>query len=461
MMGNKTIDEFLNSSEINYCAATVEVGDRFYLIKRSDVLRVLNYCKRKHPENLSSLRKIGHPIVLGMDDYEFITGPGVRFDDLGSTILFCDVRADGRWMTRYKDSPISAIMPPESPGGAFKDGVFLTERSLAFQAEGDELKLREENAARAPNQIDIVYTWVDSGDPRWMVKKAIFSDGKSFSSGDNAYRYLSRDELKFSIRSIEKYAPWVRNIYVVTDEQKPDWLKVSSKVKVVDHRDIFPDQSVLPVFNSHAIEACLHRIPGLAEFFVYFNDDVFLGRPVNPSDFFDESGRSLIYLSQASFIDTTIPPELQVPTDVAGFNMQALFKRDFGFIPTRKMMHTPHPLRKSVMEEICNVYSDEVETTRKARVRSTSDLAIPSMLYPYYAWATGRGVLRKPGSTMYRYFDTGKSGFRTAVNEITKKPPHFFCANVTYHEELDMAEQKRLLDFMFKKLYPNKSRFER
>jgi Protein of unknown function (DUF3184). len=461
MTYNHSVDDFLGASNIEFCAANVEGGERFYLVKRSEVLRVLNYCKRQHPENLSSLKQEGRRLVLGRDDLDFITGPGVRFDDTRCVILFCDLTPEGRWVSRYKNSPISRITAPTVAGGAFKDGVFLTNRSIAFKSEDDELRLRDQNDNRPVDQIDVVYTWVDSSDPRWMVKKAMFSENATLNSGDHSYRYLSRDELKYSIRSIAKYAPWVRNIYIVTDEQKPDWLRVSSKVRVIDHREIFPDPSVLPVFNSHAIESCLHRIPELSEFFIYFNDDVFLGRPVKPTHFFDDVGRSLVYISQASFIDPTIPPELQVPTDVAAYNMQALVKRDFGFTPTRKMMHTPHPLRKSVMEEICDLYPEQIEITRKARVRSATDLAVPSMFYPYFAWATGRAVLRKPGSTKYRYFDTGKSDFRLAVSAITKDPPHFFCANVTYHEEIDTVEQAKILTKMFKTLYPTKSKVER
>jgi hypothetical protein len=456
------IEDFLSSSNIDYCAATVDGGDKFLLIQRTEVLRLLGYCKRHHFHAVSSLTTDRRPFVLGAQDYEFITGPGVRFDDLNCTVLFCNVSVDGRWFTRYWNAPISRIMPPSTPGGPFKDGVFLTPRSIAFKADGVELRTREHHESVAPTDIDVVYTWVDSDDPRWIVKKSIFSTGASFSSGDNPYRYLSRDELKYSIRSLERFAPWVRNIYIVTDEQTPNWLeKIDDKIKVIDHREIFPDHSVLPVFNSHAIESCLHRIEGLSEFFIYFNDDVFLGRAVEPSHFFDETGASLMYISQASFIDPSIPVGQQVPTDVAAYNMQGLIIRDYGFTPTRKMMHTPHPLRKSVMEEICIRYHDEVDATRRAKVRSKTDLAIPSMFYPYYAWATGRAILRESGSTSYRYFDTGKSDFKAAVAAISKQAPHFFCANVTYHEEVAADEQARLLEAMFKRLYPNKSRFEK
>lgn len=100
-------------------------------------------------------------------------------------------------------------------------------------------------------------------------------------------RFTSRDELRFSLRSLEYYASWVRKIFIVTDRQVPSWLDTDDpKITVVDHRDIFSDPSVLPVFNSHAIESQLHHIPGLADHYLYLNDDCFFLRPTGSELFF-------------------------------------------------------------------------------------------------------------------------------------------------------------------------------
>ena len=81
-------------------------------------------------------------------------------------------------------------------------------------------------------------------------------------------------------------APWIRNIYIVTNGQVPSWLDTSNpRIRVVTHREIFHDQSALPTFSSPAIEFNIHHIPELSEYFIYFNDDVFLGSPVYPYDF--------------------------------------------------------------------------------------------------------------------------------------------------------------------------------
>ncbi|MGH8881424.1 MAG: stealth family protein, partial [Stackebrandtia sp.] len=134
--------------------------------------------------------------------------------------------------------------------------------------------------------IDVVYTWVDSECPDWQARyRRHRGDGADLRSSDNAERFVNRDELRHSLRSVWMFAPFVRNIYIVTDDQHPEWLLPGDdRVRVVSHREIFPDPSVLPTFNSHAIEANLHRIPGLSENFLYFNDDVFLGRDVTVCD---------------------------------------------------------------------------------------------------------------------------------------------------------------------------------
>ena len=95
------------------------------------------------------------------------------------------------------------------------------------------------------------------------------------------------DELKFSLRSIEKFAPWVRRIHIVTNGQVPSWLNLKNpRIQIVSHRDIFQNQSHLPTFSSPAIECHLHRIPGLSDKFVYFNDDVLFFKPTSPDVFY-------------------------------------------------------------------------------------------------------------------------------------------------------------------------------
>lgn len=136
--------------------------------------------------------------------------------------------------------------------------------------------------------LDFVITWVDGSDPAWLDEKSHFASG---SEADNRKeRYRDWDHLKYWFRGIEKNAPWVHNIYFVTWGHLPAWLNTAHpKLHIIKHTDFIPPQ-YLPTYNSHTIELNLHRIPGLSENFVYFNDDVFLIRPVTPQHFF-KSGK--------------------------------------------------------------------------------------------------------------------------------------------------------------------------
>ena len=161
--------------------------------------------------------------------------------------------------------------------------------------------------------IDAVYSWVNGSDPVWQAKKAHWTDkllktaNKSvpvhanISDGDDTNslnRFRDSEELRYSLRSLEKYAPWLRNIYIVTDNQMPYWLNMeNSRLHVIPHSIIFPNKSDLPVFSSPAIESHLHRIPGLSKKFIYFNDDVFLGSPTLPEDFYTLSGAQRLYMA--------------------------------------------------------------------------------------------------------------------------------------------------------------------
>lgn len=155
--------------------------------------------------------------------------------------------------------------------------------------------------------IDAVYTWVNGSDPAWRAEYAAFAwqEGRVAKVAEHSEfkRYRDSDELRYSLRSLERYAPWIRHVFIVTNGQVPAWLDRSNpRVSVVAHAQIFPDPSVLPTFSSPAIEAHIHRIPGLARRFLYFNDDVFLGAPVAPDDFFTYSR------GQRVFPAWTVPP---------------------------------------------------------------------------------------------------------------------------------------------------------
>ena len=132
--------------------------------------------------------------------------------------------------------------------------------------------------------IDFVIAWVDGADPDWQAERHRFAPPSLDAGGEQRYR--DHGLLPYWFRAVEAFAPWVRKIHFVTWGHVPPFLNLDTpKLHIVRHEDFIPAK-FLPTFSSHTIEANLHRIPGLSEHFVYFNDDMFLLRPVGPEGFF-------------------------------------------------------------------------------------------------------------------------------------------------------------------------------
>ncbi|XP_012527636.1 N-acetylglucosamine-1-phosphotransferase subunits alpha/beta [Monomorium pharaonis] len=144
--------------------------------------------------------------------------------------------------------------------------------------------------------IDVVYTWVNGSDPAFL--ESFQRHVPVVDLGAAASRFNDKDELRYSLRSLEMYAPWVRHVYIVTNGQIPSWLDMDNpRVTLVTHEDIFLNKSDLPTFSSPAIESHIHRIPGVSDKFLYFNDDVMLGAEVWPEDFITQAGGQKVYLA--------------------------------------------------------------------------------------------------------------------------------------------------------------------
>lgn len=135
-------------------------------------------------------------------------------------------------------------------------------------------------------KIDFVVTWLDSADPQWQEQYAFYKTG---AKGDkNKARYREMNIFNYWFRAVEKYAPWVNKVYLITNGKFPDWInKDNPKLVLVKHEDYIPKE-FLPTFNSCTIELHMHRIKGLSEHFVYFNDDVLINCPVTPDYYFKE-----------------------------------------------------------------------------------------------------------------------------------------------------------------------------
>ncbi|WP_190273508.1 stealth family protein [Crystallibacter crystallopoietes] len=312
--------------------------------------------------------------------------------------------------------------------------------------------------------IDVVYTWVDGADPKWLEQKASalqLHDPNLFTDrAIDAARFADHDELRFSLRSIEQFAPWVHRIWLVTAGQTPSWLDTSNeRITVVDHKEIWPSKDGLPTFNSHAIEANLHRIPGLASHYLYFNDDVFLGRPITADLFFHPNRLTKFFPSRAMVDFGPIVPGENASTSAAK-NARQLIERRFGVTFSRKFYHAPAPISREIMNRAEEQFPEAFQRTREASFRQATDIAASGSMYFNYAYAVGQAV---PGSIRYDYIDPASEDGRNRLeNVIRRRHLDVICINDgATHQSLDQREETdRYLRDALSRLYPVKGSFE-
>lgn len=248
-------------------------------------------------------------------------------------------------------------------------------------------------------RIDAVITWVDGLDPLHLAKRGHYQpQAKRNANAINPHRWACNNELSYCLRSIANHAPWIGRIWIITDAQTPDLLQLPdelvARITIVDHLTLFAGhESALPTFNSLAIETLLWRIPGLAEHFVYFNDDVFLTGPLAPGDVFQGDAPVLrggwvdqraIAADPASRDDPTLLNALtQInAASLAGFRPDRLFRA----------AHVVHPLRRSVMAQLFDRHRAAFVTNIGHRFRCVSQF-LPQGLHNHACIASGNAVL--------------------------------------------------------------------
>jgi hypothetical protein len=326
----------------------------------------------------------------------------------------------------------------------------------------DRYPTRPEFAVRLVDEVDFpidaVYTWVDGADPIWRSRRdaALAEAGALRESAASEARFTSRDELRYSLRSLTACAPWIRRIWIVTDGQAPPWLDdTHPDITVVDHKEIFSDPSVLPVFNSHAIETQLHHIDGLSEHFLYLNDDFFLGRPLPASTFFEGNGLTRFFPSAVQ-VPFGAPELEESPVHAAGMNNRRLLNDLTGRTLTQKMKHVPYALRRSLLDELERRFAAEFAATSGHPFRECTDISVVSSLAHYYAYLTGRAVR---GSIGYTYVDLALDRTKRKLRTMLALRQHdAFCLNDTAPTT---PAQDALLAAFLESYYPTPSPFER
>ncbi|WP_372345375.1 stealth family protein [Streptomyces sp. KL116D] len=377
----------------------------------------------------------------------------------------CDIEVwterDGELKAPRPNRVIDAV-PVEAPRKAVPQGLFS---AIPPAYQTGETRTLAEFAVPLPEDhqfpIDVVYTWVDDSDPVWRESRdrvrKWFRPDELHEQAANDSRFTSRDELRYSLRSLHQNAPWVRNVHLVTAGQVPSWLNTQHpNLRVVDHREIFSDPAALPTFNSHAIESQLHHVPGLSECFLYLNDDVFFGRPVTPAHFFHPNGITKFFTSPALIPGGGVS-SADLPVNAAGKNSRWLIAQKFGTAISQKMKHTPHALRRSVLQEIEETFPDEHAGTQNSRFRSPEDVPIASSLHHYFAYHSARATV---GEIQYRYIDLSADLAERRLNTLlANRNMDTFCLNDTV-ETTDPEAQRIMLERFLNAYFPVPSPYE-
>lgn len=308
--------------------------------------------------------------------------------------------------------------------------------------------------------IDLVYLWVNGNDPVWQAKRNACIGTEEKQPGVNCKgRYADNDELKYSIRSVEMYAPWIHKIYIVTDNQVPAWLDTSnSKVCIIDHKDIMP-KICLPCFNSTVIEHFVCRIPDLSEHFLFANDDMFINKSVKPTDFFATNGLPIIRFNRRPFRKFTLWYKQKIQRrQLSNYlqiiqNAAILVEKKYGIYYGGKTHHNIDAYLKSDCEHTEQMFKDEIKATWSNHVRSAND--IQRNLYAYVALAEKHAHLQ---------YVTQKTSFRFHIHKenhykkLEKYNPTLFCMNDS--EYATDNDRKRMTEFLSHR-FPTKSQFEK
>lgn len=300
--------------------------------------------------------------------------------------------------------------------------------------------------------VDVVYTWVDAEDPAWAAarEERLRSLGRTVAARESSgrARYTSRDELRYSLRSVALFAPWVRHVFLVTDGQRPRWLDDHDRVTVVDHREILPPEA-LPTFNSHAIETALHRIPDLARQWIYFNDDVFLGRPVSPESFFTAAGQPRVFPGNLD-LGAGDGPDL-APWELAAHNNRRLLEEAHGAINPTALLHVPHAHDSAVVADVERRWPDAVRRTRESPFRSGTDVSLLSSLAQHHGLATGAAV---PAECASAYVDISGVNVDTQLEALLARDVDFFCLGDHHQHAVPAPELRAILDGFLQRYLP-------
>ena len=334
---------------------------------------------------------------------------------------------------------------------------------------------------RTHEPIDAVYTWVNGDDSKLQATLRLFRQGPIDGHSVGVRRFRDNGELRHSLRSLEQYAPWIRNVFIVHTGVVPAWLDTTNTgLRTVCHEDIFPDPSILPVFNSWAIELNLHRISGLSRYFLYLNDDFFLARgtPLEwflPSDglprFFFETNAILLQGDSRNVTDRALAHTLSYQPWKGSHHSPALastrtgWRRYLGLEPFRnKTAHVPQLYNRDVIRDLEARFPKDFQTTRSHRFRAPDDLAL-NTLYAYYGLANKQIEAVRLDWESQDFLFVGLKDDpernRGALERLERDRPRCVCVNDDVGSEAPDPPSLHIWKKVMARCWPRPSRFER
>ena len=314
-------------------------------------------------------------------------------------------------------------------------------------------------------QIDVVYLWVNSNDKKWQTKRRNSFDIFLKNDNDDIALYANTDgrfrdngELIFNLRCLENFFPKHGHVYIVTDEQRPEWLVQNKNVTIIDHKDIIPNK-VNSIFASANIESYIHHIPNLSENFFYLNDDIFFGMPVDKQWWFEKELKyfydnephdeySELQSMLLSPINASIQSKLWLKEKYKNYKHQNI-----------ALAHAPRPYKKSLLFKIEREAIDLFNKVRSTNFRSWKTPAVLVDFVP--RWLEHHGYAKiKQMHTLY--IESGSNDIETKLDQLTQefgKIP-FFCINDTCDNAEASDKRLLLVKEKLQKILPKKSSFE-
>ena len=292
--------------------------------------------------------------------------------------------------------------------------------------------------------MDVVITYVDGNDPAWKQDYQTFTNVPVMEK-----RFRDWGTLKYLLRGIDVYMPFVRNVYLVVshESQVPQWVD-TSVLNVVLHKDIIPAE-YLPTFNSTTIEMFLHRIEGLEEEFIYFNDDIFPISPSAPDDFFRD-GRAVIGISR-HLLSTSMYKKHVRRSDMMA--REALrMAPGLAFI---RGQHSCIPVLKSQCVKVFEHQKDKVLSSL-SRVRNDGNINMTFFLSYMFHQSLVVNERISCGHVSLAATSVGK-----LVSRILSPKCKFLCINDVKLSEERYHAYRNVMHESFAKRFPEKSRFER